>query len=151
MYEPDWLDFVIPGEKTSSNFLGEKKAHDGCFMFKRDPQSSAPLISIEKCSAQSFIFNETEACKQFLYDSTYFDETLATKFDLICEKESYKSLLGTILIVGLLVGSLIGGRLGDKFGRKKACFLAMVLMVPTIISAGHVYSYNGKVDTIFLD
>ena len=112
-------------------------------MFKRRPQSSAPLISIDKCNQQAFIFNETQACSQFVYDNTYFDETLATKLDLVCGNASYKSLLGTILILGLLFGSLIGGRLGDQIGRKRACFLAIALIVPVTISAGYVESYNG--------
>ena len=67
---------------------------------------------------------------------------MATKFYI---PSIYRGkLLGTILILGLLFGSLIGGVLGDTFGRKKACFLAMALIVPVTVGAGHVQSYNGN-------
>ena len=87
-------------------------------------------------------------CEEYVYDDTYFDETLATKFDLVCKNKYKKDLLGTILIIGLLFGSLSGGVIGDKFGRKKACFAAISLVVPVTIGAGHVQSYTGEVRTI---
>ena len=83
------------------------------------------------------------ACANYIYDNTYFDETLITKFDLVCDNEYKKSLLGTLLIIGLLFGSLIGGFIGDRFGRKKANFLAVAVIIPIIIGAGHVQTYEG--------
>ena len=94
------------------------------------------------CSPQSFSLNETVNCQEYLFDNIYFDETLTTKLDLVCQNASYKKLLGTILILGLLFGSLIGGRIGDQFGRKKALLASSALIVPVTISAGHVSSYN---------
>ena len=70
-------------------------------------------------------------------NNTYFDETVVTKFDLICDNEYKKSFLGTVLIMGLLFGSLLGGFIGDKFGRKTANFLALAAIVPFTIGAGH--------------
>ena len=96
------------------------------------------------CLPQFFDQNLTVPCKEFIFDNLYFDETLATKLDLVCENGSYRSLLGTFLILGLLFGSLLGGRLGDQFGRKKACFLALSLIVPITIIAGLANSYTGK-------
>ena len=101
------------------------------------------------CLPQFFDQNKTVPCTEFIFDNLYFDETLATKLDLVCGNESYRSLLGTILILGLLFGSLLGGRLGDQFGRKKACFLAITLIVPVTITAGRVNSYNGKSFELF--
>ncbi len=88
--------------------------------------------------------NNTESCQEFVYDNTYFDETLTTKLDLVCDNSNLKKLLGTLLIIGLLFGSLIGGRIGDQFGRKKACFLAIFTIVPITIGAGYAPSYSGK-------
>ena len=88
--------------------------------------------------------NSTITCNEFIYDNTYFDETLVTKFDLICDNEYKKRSLGTILIIGFLIGSLLGGFIGDKFGRKKANFLAIAVMIPITIGAGHVQSYEGR-------
>ena len=85
----------------------------------------------------------TISCNKYIYDNTYFDETVVTKFDLICDNEYKKSFLGTVLIMGLLFGSLLGGFIGDKFGRKTANFLALAAIVPFTIGAGHVQSYEG--------
>ena len=96
------------------------------------------------CESNTSFYNTTIIpCNEFLYDNTYFDETLVTKFDLICKNDYKKSFLGTIVIIGLLFGSLVGGFIGDKFGRKRANFLALATMIPLIIGAGHVQSYEG--------
>ena len=88
----------------------------------------------------------TISCNKYIYDNTYFDETVVTKFDLICDNEYKKSFLGTVLIMGLLFGSLLGGFIGDKFGRKTANFLALAAIVPFTIGAGHVHSYEGSIN-----
>ena len=135
LFDHEWLSFAIPKEEKSTNFLGETNAFDSCKMFKRvDPE--------DLCSPEAFSENETEYCHEFVYDNIYFDETLTTKLDLVCQNSNYKKLLGTILILGLLFGSLIGGQIGDRFGRKKALFAAIIVMIPVTISAGHVHSYN---------
>ena len=66
--------------------------------------SGNPLISSEVCIEENFSINETESCEEYIYDNTYFDETVASKFDLVCDNESYRNLLETMLILGLLVG-----------------------------------------------
>ena len=142
IYGSDWLSFALPHEKSSSNYLGKKKEYDGCKMFKNVHE--AKPLNFESCIADNFITNETESCKKYIFDNTYFDETLTTKFDLVCDNEHYRSLLGTIMILGLLVGSITGGRLGDQFGRKKAIFGSIALTIPTLIGSGYVHSYNGK-------
>ena len=83
-------------------------------------------------------------CTEFIYDNTYFDETLSTKLNLVCENEHYRSLLGTLLIIALLFGSLIGGKLGDKFGRMKMFFIANAINVPVVIGLGYVQNYASK-------
>ena len=114
-------------------------------MFNVSKDAFIPTLSAneDQCVAETFA-NETIACQNYVYDNTYFDETLTTKLDLVCGNEYLKDSLGTILIIGLLFGSLSGGILGDKFGRKKACFGAIALIVPVTIAAGHVQSYIGN-------
>ena len=66
------------------------------------------------CTPEHFdLYNtSTGNCDDYIFDNTYFDETLSTKFNLVCDKKHYKSLLGTLYIVALFCGSIIGGRLG---------------------------------------
>ena len=101
-------------------------------------------MNFDVCTEENFDTNNTEKCQEYVYDNTYFDETLAIKFDLVCENEYYRNLLGTILIFGLLVGSLVGGRLGDIFGRKKTGFGSIALTIPVLLGSGYFNSYSGK-------
>ena len=79
IYEADWLKYAVPSEKHSSNFLDSKNKYDGCSMYK--PAS-------ESCSQESFNQSDTIPCKDYIYDNTFFDETLSTKLNLVCENES---------------------------------------------------------------
>ena len=77
---------------------------------------------------------QTTTCNDgYIYSNYYFDETLSTKLNLVCDRKYLKTLLDTILIIGLLFGSLMGGAIGDKIGRKKACFGAIMTIVPVTI------------------
>ena len=135
IYEADWLKYAVPSEKHSSNFLDSKNKYDGCSMYK-------PVEDEEVCHQKSFNQSETIPCTEYIYDNTFFDETLATKLNLVCGDAHYKSLLGTLLIVALLFGSLIGGRLGDQFGRKKMFFASTAVTVPIVIGLGYVQNYE---------
>ena len=108
IFDAPWLEFAIPQEDNHKNFLDTKTEYDGCKMFKRLDKTSNENV----CTPQRFNESNTEKCQDFIFDNTYFDETLATKFNLVCENKHYKSLLGTLFIIALLFGSLIGGRIG---------------------------------------
>ena len=88
--------------------------------------------------------SEIVKCTEYIYDNTFFDETLATKLNLVCDDERYRNLLGTLLIIALLFGSLIGGRLGDQFGRIKMFFGSIALTIPIVIGLGYVENYASK-------
>ena len=144
-----WLSYVLPEEKSSSNYLADFKDFDGCKMFKEVDQLNPNPINEEVCTKNDFNPNETQKCTEYIYDNEYFDETFVTKFDLVCDKEYQKSLLRTLLILGLLFGSLIGGRMGDQFGRKKSMFIAIALISPSCLIGGYVDNYHSKFN-IFL-
>ena len=65
-------------------------------------------------------------CPRYVYDKSVFDETVATLFDLVCDSEAKKKLMGTLSMAGLLVGSLIGGPISDYFGRRRAIMSAIM-------------------------
>ena len=137
IYESEWLEFAIPKEEESSNFLDSKNKFDGCTMYKQN-------YSKNSCVLDSFNHSEIIKCTKYIYDNTFFDETLATKLNLVCDDERYRNLLGTLLIIALLFGSLIGGRLGDQFGRIKMFFGSIALTIPIVIGLGYVENYASK-------
>ena len=76
-------------KSNPSNYLGGKHDYDGCKMFKMD-HDSKPLNSDSICMKENFNKNVTEPCQEYIYDNTYFDETLSIKFDLVCDNEHYR-------------------------------------------------------------
>ena len=138
----DWLDFAIPKSNGTSNFLAEKPDFDSCKMY-------ATFENATQCLPESFS-GSTQICSEFVYDTTYFTETLVTKLNLVCERENLKKLLKTILILGLLFGSMVGGWIGDRFGRKKASFLPSLIWIPTVVGAGFVNSFEAYATLHFI-
>jgi len=143
IYNADWLNFTIPPETSSTNYFDKLKKFDGCTMYP-SIQNVKFQENLQSCSAKMFDQNidRIVPCEDYIYDNTYFDETLATNLDLVCDKESLVGWLGTIQILAAIFGAILGGKLGDKFGRKNACFIAILILAPAVSFGGFVTSYH---------
>ena len=114
--------------------------YDACSMYAPTSRSN---ISSSNCSANSFNVEKIVKCDRYIFDTHYFDETLATKFGLVCENEYKRQLLDVIMMLGILIGSVVGGTLGDKFGRKLIMMIAAVTMCPVILGSGFIPNFGG--------
>ncbi|XP_071063889.1 solute carrier family 22 member 22-like [Dasypus novemcinctus] len=77
---------------------------------------------------------ETEPCLDgWVYDQSIFTSTIVTKWDLICDKQSLKSLSQCIFMVGQMIGSPVSGYFADRFGRKPVllCFSLLLGLLGT--------------------
>ncbi len=128
----DWLSFAIPRQESSSNFLAGLKSYDSCTRYER---------IADGCTENSFNTSKIIQCEHYVYNFYYFDQTLATIHDLVCQDEFKTQLLNSILMLGLLIGSIVGGRLGDKFGRKNTMLIASFILIPVTLGSGFVPSY----------
>ena len=105
-----WTDIAIPKVEAVEGLFSSRGATEECAMFR-------VLDDRGDCSPDNFDRNVTVECQEYVYDSSVFEETLATKLNLVCGREGLQKLLGTFVMFGLLVGSFVGGWAGDYFGK----------------------------------
>lgn len=67
------------------------------------------------------------------YDKTDFESTIATQWNMVCDKSYYPSLILTMQKIGIFIGTPIFGFLSDKVGRK-----TILLVIACVVSAGEI-------------
>lgn len=75
------------------------------------------------------------ACDRWLYDTTFYEETAASKWNMVCDRGHLPSLVLTMANVGSIIGTPIYGTLSDKVGRKPVFFVVILITALTAISS----------------
>ncbi|KAJ0067342.1 hypothetical protein NL108_016770, partial [Boleophthalmus pectinirostris] len=84
----------------------------------------------------------TVRCSRWVYDNSTFSSTLATEFDLVCDRKSLARTTSTIFFMGVMLGAIAFGFLCDKYGRKNMLLVSYVLSVVFGLSSAFVSSYE---------
>ena len=137
--EAEFVQHAFPKEYGSSEMFREDESFDPCRRYELLNETLG--LGQETCSAASFQNATAVKCDAYVYDTSVFTETLTTKFDLVCDNESRRRLLGTLMMLGLLIGSLIGGRLSDRFGRKITMLISQLILTPVVMFGGFAPNY----------
>ncbi|KAM6216082.1 steroid transmembrane transporter SLC22A24-like [Rhynchocyon petersi] len=77
---------------------------------------------------------DTEPCLDgWVYDQSIFYSTIVTKWNLVCDSKSFRSLSQSIFMTGSMLGTPISGYLADRFGRKPLllCFSLVAVLMGT--------------------
>ncbi|KAM9363693.1 uncharacterized protein ABDE67_018963 [Symphorus nematophorus] len=83
----------------------------------------------------------TIACQNgWIYDNTTFKSTLATEWDLVCDKRRVNKATATIYFTGVMLGAAVFGYLSDRFGRKTSLLISYV--TTTFFAFASAFSYN---------
>ncbi|XP_076585132.1 solute carrier family 22 member 7-like [Chaetodon auriga] len=70
------------------------------------------------------------------YDNTTFKSTLATEWDLVCDRRGKNKATATIFFVGVMFGAMSFGSMSDRFGRRIMLLVSYVSgMVFAVASA----------------
>ncbi|XP_075751134.1 beta-alanine transporter isoform X2 [Rhipicephalus microplus] len=139
------LDALALNESRVSEIRKLLVSGDECEVSPMRPLNStrfAGEFAVTPWNASWFV-NESATrhpCESFRYDDLYYDETVPTKWDLVCSRGQLISLLYSITTVGSIVGTLIIGALADKYGRKPLFFALVSLAV--FSGFGTVLSFN---------
>ncbi|AWP05543.1 putative solute carrier family 22 member 7-like [Scophthalmus maximus] len=80
----------------------------------------------------------------WVYDNTSFKSTLATEWDLVCDKRRVNKATATIFFMGVMLGAAVFGYLSDRFGRKRGLMISYVMT--TVFGFASAFS---KTFTIF--
>ncbi|XP_077968025.1 organic cation transporter protein-like [Styela clava] len=62
----------------------------------------------------------------YYYDKSYYEKTVVSEWDLVCDKYVLNSVIHSLYFVGILVGSIPAGYIFDWFGRKLALLILSV-------------------------
>ncbi|CAK8691148.1 unnamed protein product [Clavelina lepadiformis] len=85
----------------------------------------------------------TIPCDQgYYYDSTYYDETTVTQWDLVCDRQYLDSLANTLFFFGFFIGSAFIGPLSDWFGRRVALIVVCSGLVACSVGCAFAPTYE---------
>ena len=99
------------------------------------------------CSHQIFTEEEIDcpSSAEYVYAPFEFDETLVTKWNLVCGQSAKVAMVLTMFVLGQMIGSLLCGRMSDKIGRKKTLMFSILCSsVASLVGAfmPEYYSYT---------
>ncbi|XP_074532223.1 solute carrier family 22 member 7-like [Halichoeres trimaculatus] len=77
----------------------------------------------------------------WVYDNSTFTSTLATEWDLVCERKSLTKTTGTIFFFGVMLGAIAFGYLCDKYGRKSTLLASYLMTIIFGFSSAFANSY----------
>uniref|UniRef100_A0A914X4I0 Major facilitator superfamily (MFS) profile domain-containing protein n=1 Tax=Plectus sambesii TaxID=2011161 RepID=A0A914X4I0_9BILA len=108
-------------------------------------------VSYERCSVNYFFDGQsepalTEPCQQWTYDKDIFDETLITRFNLVCDRAIISKNIVAIMQVSSIVGCFLSAYIQDTFGRK----MAFIFIVSTYVFGGVTSVFMPSVTTFII-
>ncbi|XP_069000195.1 solute carrier family 22 member 7-like [Embiotoca jacksoni] len=63
------------------------------------------------------------------YDNSTFTSTVATEWDLVCDRKSLTKTTGTIFFAGVTLGAVVIGFLSDKYGRRNTLLASYIMSI----------------------
>ncbi|XP_050536358.1 organic cation transporter protein [Daktulosphaira vitifoliae] len=86
----------------------------------------------ESCSVLNFA-NVTTKCEQWSFNKTYYENTRAIQWNMVCDRKWMGSMAQMSYMFGVFTGAVVLGSLADKFGRKKIfCFSAVMQLIVSV-------------------
>ncbi|XP_055758738.1 solute carrier family 22 member 7-like [Salvelinus fontinalis] len=76
------------------------------------------------------------------YDNSTFKSTMATEWDLVCDRKGMNKATATIFFVGVMIGAIAFGTLTDKFGRKPMLLVSYTISMVFGFASAFSNSYT---------
>ncbi|CAL4133749.1 unnamed protein product, partial [Meganyctiphanes norvegica] len=121
-YDAEYLNYTVPADDEYTWSQCEK-------FFVVEPENAS-------CIPEDFDEDKTVKCHKWVYDTSLFQSSTVSDFDLVCDRAYLSPLASTCYMAGMLVGSIVLGDISDRFGRKVALIISVLLIgVSGILSA----------------
>ncbi|CAH2086335.1 unnamed protein product [Euphydryas editha] len=78
--------------------------------------------------ANSYKNNETKACLEYTYDKTWFEKTVPSEYNWVCDKELYVANIIAYSKIGEVVGSFFFGWFSDVYGRRYTYIISIITL-----------------------
>ncbi|EAT36653.1 AAEL011275-PA [Aedes aegypti] len=113
-----------------------------CSMYSRNYSQIANVLNVENSTAvlKDPFDNITSCVYGWKYDTSVFESTVVTEWNLVCEKEFYPTAALIVFGIGGLVGNLVFGYMQDYWGRKNSFFVYLFIEVAACASG--VFTWN---------
>ncbi|CAH0720964.1 unnamed protein product, partial [Brenthis ino] len=106
--QQDWKLLYIPSYRDDSG----RQTFDEC-RIHTDPYES----------------NFTKACDKFIYDKTWYEWTVSSEFNWICDKELNIVNILAYSKLGEIIGAFCFGWFGDVYGRRLTYFISILMII----------------------
>ncbi|XP_044070058.1 solute carrier family 22 member 7-like isoform X2 [Siniperca chuatsi] len=98
-----------------------------------DPEScemfAEPQLQLLANSSNSADLPTVQCQSGWVYDNSTFASTLATEWDLVCDRKSLTKTTSTIFFFGVMMGAIAFGYLCDKYGRRNTLLASYIMAI----------------------
>ncbi|XP_047988643.1 organic cation transporter protein [Leguminivora glycinivorella] len=103
-------------------------------------------IKFNECSiyVNPDVNNETTSCAKYTYDKTWYESTVPSDNNWVCDDEIYVANVFSISRFGEIAGALIFGWFGDVYGRRMTYIISLAFIV-----LGRIVSLLGSSSFLF--
>ncbi|XP_068221444.1 solute carrier family 22 member 3-like [Palaemon carinicauda] len=123
--------------------IGGVEQHSQCEMFVRNYTSLVGAIDVEDFEGDPLRPKgdwPIQPCSSWDYDHPSSRSTITSEWDLVCNRESLRSLIQSVFMMGVFFGSPLGGYFADRFGRKRLMTGSLwVFIVVSIVASFSPY------------
>ncbi|KAB7499955.1 hypothetical protein Anas_11164 [Armadillidium nasatum] len=104
----------------------------------------------EQCTyviSQNETYNVTteelqEKCTSWIYNDTYFENTLTSEFDLVCDDSYLRPVFHSVLTIGRFLGAPINGYLSDRYGRRTLMLITSLIAIISVLLTTLATNFN---------
>uniref|UniRef100_T1J4N1 Major facilitator superfamily (MFS) profile domain-containing protein n=1 Tax=Strigamia maritima TaxID=126957 RepID=T1J4N1_STRMM len=122
-YKEAWLNATTPYTRKDGVYMPDQCEH---FVFNYTDYTDV-------CPPKHL--KTTVKCSKYKFDDSEFSSTIATEWNLYCDKQYLVSLAGSVNLAGGFVGSLLMGTIADRYGRKTAILICLGFLAIFGVSA----------------